>query len=117
MIFVARAISESGNLYQRLVRGAHHRLGGDVELLVDVSDLAGGAEVVHADEAALKANVTLPPKFDRRFHRDSGGTVSVNDTGHHRIFGVAQAQSGDRTLLFTSQDDLVRVADLPRVAV
>ena len=52
MIFVVRAISESGNLRQRLVRGAHHRLGGDVELLVDVSDLAGGAEVVHADEFA-----------------------------------------------------------------
>jgi hypothetical protein len=117
MIFVARAISESGNLYQRLVRGAHHRLGGDVELLVDVSDLAGGAEVVHADEAALKANVTLPPKFDRRFHRDGRSTVSVYDTGHHRIFGVAQAQSGDRTLSFASQDGLVRVADLPRVAV
>ena len=117
MIFVARAMSESGNLRQRLVRGAHHRLGSDVELLVDVSDLAGGAEVVHADEAALKANVTLPPKFDRRFHRDGRGTVSVYDTGHHRIFGVTQAQSGDRTLSFTSQDGLVRVADLPRVAV
>ena len=119
MIFVARAMSESGNLRQRLVRGAHHRLGGDVGLLLAVSDLAGVAEVVHADEAALKANVTLPPKFDRRFHRDGGGTVSVSvyDTGHHRIFGVAQAQSGDRTLSFTSQDGLVRVADLPRVAV
>jgi hypothetical protein len=84
-----RAISESGHLRQRLMRGAHHRLG-----------------------------VTLPPKFDRRFHRDGRGTVSVYDTGHHRIFGVSQAQSGERTLSFTSQDDgLVRVADLPRVAV
>jgi hypothetical protein len=117
MIFVVRAISESGYLCQRLVRGAHHRLGGDVEFLVDVSDLAGGAEVVHADETALKANVTLPPKFVRRFHRDGRGTVSVYDTGHHRIFGVARAQSGDRTLSFTSQDGLVRVADLPRGAV
>jgi hypothetical protein len=93
MIFVARAMSESGNLRQRLVRGAHHRLGGDVEFIVEVSDLAEGAEVVHADEAALKANVTLAPKFDRRFHGDGGGTVSVYDTGQHRIFGVAQAQS------------------------
>ena len=50
------------------MRGAHHRLG-----------------------------VTLPPKFDRRFHRDGGGTVSVYDTGHYRIFGVTQAQSGDLT--------------------
>jgi hypothetical protein len=48
---------------------------------------------------------------------DDRGAVSVYDTGHHRIFGVAQAQSGDRTLSFTSQDGLVRVADLPRVAV
>jgi hypothetical protein len=34
------------------MRGAHHHLG-----------------------------VTLPPKFDRRFHRDGRGTVSVYDTG------------------------------------
>jgi hypothetical protein len=53
----------------------------------------------------------------RRLVIDDRGTVSVYDTGHHRIFGVAQAQSGDRTLSFTSQDGLVRVADLPRVAV
>jgi hypothetical protein len=53
----------------------------------------------------------------RRLVIDDGGTLSVYDTGHHRIFGVAQAQSGDRTLSFTSQDGLVRVADLPRVAV
>jgi hypothetical protein len=45
------------------------------------------------------------------------GTVSVYDTGQHRIFGVAQAQSGNRTLSFTSQDGLVRVSDLSRVAV
>ena len=116
MIFVVRAISESGNLRQRLVRGAHHRLGGDVELLVDVSDLAGGAEVVHADEAAFEADIALPAEFDRRFDRDGRGTISVYDTGHHQ-FGVAQAQSGDRTLSFTSQDGLVGVADLPRIAV
>ena len=48
---------------------------------------------------------------------DDRGAISVYDTGHHRIFGVAQAQSSDRTLSFTSQDGLVRVADLPRVAV
>src|SRR3984957_9362663 len=52
----------------------------------------------------------------RRLVIDDKGIVSVYDTGHHRIFGVAQAQSGDRTLSFTSQDGLVRVADLPRVA-
>jgi hypothetical protein len=37
----------------------------------------------------------------------------------HRIasvFGVAQAQSADRTLTFTSQDGLVRIADLSKVS-
>jgi hypothetical protein len=47
---------------------------------------------------------------------DDQGTVSVYDTGSHRIFGVAQAQSADRTLSFTSQDGLVRTADLPKVS-
>jgi hypothetical protein len=37
------------------------------------------------------------------------------DTGDHRFFGVAQTQSSDRTISFTSQDGLVRVADLPKV--
>jgi hypothetical protein len=45
------------------------------------------------------------------------GAVSVYDTGDHRIFGVAQVQSSDRTLSFTSQDGLVKVADLTKVAV
>jgi hypothetical protein len=53
----------------------------------------------------------------RRLVIDDRGTVSVYDTGNHRIFGIAQAQSSDRTLSFRSQDGLVRVADLPRVAV
>jgi ketosteroid isomerase-like protein len=53
----------------------------------------------------------------RRLVIDDRGEVSVYDTGDHRIFGVAQAQSSDRTLSFTSQDGLVRVADLTKVAV
>jgi hypothetical protein len=44
-----------------------------------------------------------------------GDHVEIYDTGNHRIFGVAQAQSSDRTLTFTSQDGLVRVGDLPKV--
>jgi hypothetical protein len=40
----------------------------------------------------------------------------IYDTGNHRISGVAQAQSADQTLTFTSQDGLVRVGDLPKVA-
>jgi hypothetical protein len=52
----------------------------------------------------------------RRLVIDDQGAVSVYDTGSHRIFGVAQAQSADRTLTFTSHDGLVRIADLPRVS-
>jgi hypothetical protein len=52
----------------------------------------------------------------RRLVIDDRGEITVYDTGSHRIFGVAQAQSSDRTLSFTSQDGLVRVADLPKVA-
>jgi hypothetical protein len=36
------------------------------------------------------------------------GIISIYDTGNHRIFGIAQAQSSDQTLSFTSQDGLVR---------
>lgn len=51
----------------------------------------------------------------RRLVIDDRGAIAVYDTGSHRISGVAQAQGGDRTLLFTSQDGLVRVADLGKV--
>jgi hypothetical protein len=46
---------------------------------------------------------------------DDHGSISIYDTGNHRIFGIAQAQSGDQTLSFTSKDGLVRVADLQKV--
>ena len=52
----------------------------------------------------------------RRLVIDDQGAITVYDSGSHRIFGVAQAQSSDQTLSFTSQDGLVRVADLPKVA-
>jgi hypothetical protein len=44
-----------------------------------------------------------------------GEQIEIYDTGKHRIFGVAQVQSEDQTLTFTSQDGLVRVKDLPKV--
>jgi hypothetical protein len=50
----------------------------------------------------------------RRLVIDDHGAISIYDTGSHRIFGVAQAQSNDQTLSFTGQDGLVRVADLRR---
>jgi hypothetical protein len=51
----------------------------------------------------------------RRLVIDDRGAITVYDTGSHRVFGVAQAQSSDQTLSFTSQDGLIRVADLPKV--
>jgi hypothetical protein len=51
----------------------------------------------------------------RRLVLDDHGAISIYDTGSHRIFGVAQAQWGDQTLSFTSQDGLVRVADLRKL--
>jgi hypothetical protein len=51
----------------------------------------------------------------RRLAIKDGGHIDIYDTGNHRIFGVAQAQSTDRTLTFTSQDGLVRVSDLPKI--
>jgi hypothetical protein len=55
--------------------------------------------------------------FPRRLVIKEGDRVEIYDTGNHRIFGVAQAQSSDQTLTFTSQDGLVRVNDLPKVAI
>lgn len=52
----------------------------------------------------------------RRLAIDVNGTVTVYDTGEHSIGGFSQQQSGDQSLLFTSQFGLVRVADLPVVA-
>lgn len=52
----------------------------------------------------------------RRLAIDLGGGVTVYDTGDHQIGGFSQQQSGDQSLLFTSQFGLVRVADLPVVA-
>jgi len=50
----------------------------------------------------------------RRLAIKDGDHVEIFHTGNHRIFGVAQAQSSDQTLTFTSQDGLVRVNDLPK---
>jgi hypothetical protein len=51
----------------------------------------------------------------RRLAIKDGGSIEIYDTGNHRIFGVAQAQSANQTLTFTSQDGMVRVRDLPKV--
>jgi hypothetical protein len=51
----------------------------------------------------------------RRLAIKDGEHIEIYDTGNHRIFGVAQAQSLDQTLTFTSQDGLVQVKDLRKV--
>jgi len=51
----------------------------------------------------------------RRLAIKAGEHIEIYDTANHRIFGVAQAQSVDQTLTFTSQDGLVRVKDLRKV--
>ena len=51
----------------------------------------------------------------RRLAIKDGERIEIYDTGKHRIFGVAQAQSVDQTLTFTSQDGLVRITDLRKV--
>jgi len=53
--------------------------------------------------------------FPRRLVINDKGRVQIYDTGSHRIFGIAQAQSTDQALTFTSQDGLVRVSDLSKV--
>jgi hypothetical protein len=64
--------------------------------------------------AQLARKMTFGMRFPRRLAIKDGDHVEVYDTGNHRIFGVAQAQSADQTLTFTSQDGLVRVTDLPK---
>ncbi|WP_431192851.1 hypothetical protein [Tianweitania aestuarii] len=51
----------------------------------------------------------------RRLVIDEGGTISVYDTGDHRIHGVAQAQSSSATLKFTSQSGTVDLTQLKKL--
>jgi hypothetical protein len=53
----------------------------------------------------------------RRLAIEINGHVSVYDTQNHQIGGVSQQQSMDASLTFTSQFGLVRVSDLPVVAI
>ena len=51
----------------------------------------------------------------KRLAIQDGRQIVVYDTGDHKIFAVAQAQSRDQTLTFTSQTGLVRVSELPKL--
>ena len=51
----------------------------------------------------------------RRVAVEQAGTVTVYDSGDHRISGVSQQQSGSQDLVFSSQKGMIRAADLPVV--
>ena len=49
----------------------------------------------------------------RRVAVEQAGSVTVYDSGDHRISGVSQSQGETRELSFSSQKGTVRAADLP----
>jgi hypothetical protein len=131
-------MSMVGDMFNTQLKAKLDALCTDIAAHLDLSEAAGGRRAA-GDEvsyrsaaqssdwwlAGLGSPGSVGAQNDLRYavfpesHRlaiDDRGAVSIYDTGDHRIFGVAQAQSGDRTLTFTSQDGLVRVADLPKVA-
>ena len=76
----------------------------------------GGLMVLERHHRVGAQNELRYAVFPRRLAIKDGEHVEIYDTGNHRISGVAQAQSADQTLTFVSQDGLVRVKDLPKVA-
>ena len=75
----------------------------------------GGRLVLGTPSSVGAQNDLRYAVFPRRLVIKDGENIEIYDTGNHRISGVAQAQSADQTLTFTSQDGLVRVRDLPKV--
>ncbi len=63
------------------------------------------------ERPALRGLSRDPPACDR-----PGGRRRIFDTAGHSIGGVSQQQGGDRSLTFTSQHGLVRLADLVEIA-
>jgi hypothetical protein len=132
-------MSMVGDMFNTQLKAKLDALCSDIAAHLDSSDAVGGGRTA-SDEVSYRSTAAsadwwpaglgrpgaVGAQNDLRYaifpetHRlviDDRGAVSVYDTGNHRIFGIAQAQSSDRTLSFTSQDGLVRVADLPKVAV
>jgi hypothetical protein len=130
-------MSMVGDMFNTQLQAKLDALCSDIATHLDTAETAGGArggaEVSYRSQtrtedwwpAGLGRPAAVGAQNDlryavfpetRRLVIDDQGTITVYDTGSHRIFGVAQAQSADRTLTFTSQDGLVRIADLPRVS-
>jgi hypothetical protein len=129
-------MSMVGDMFNTQLQAKLDALCSDIAAHLDTSETAGGTRAEaefsyrspsRSDDwwpAGLARPAAVGAQNDlryavfpetRRLAIDDQGTVSVYDTGSHRIFGVAQSQSADRTLTFTSQDGLVRIADLPKV--
>ena len=126
-----------GDMFNTQLKAKLDALCSDLAAHLDTSETAGGAragvDVSYRSQTRTKdwcpAGLGRPAAVGaqndlryavfpetRRLAIDDQGTVSVYDTRSHRIFGVAQNQSAARTLTFTSQDGLVRIADLPKVS-
>jgi hypothetical protein len=130
-------MSMVGDMFNTQLKAKLDALCSDIAANLDSSEMAGGTRVAgdavsyrstgrSADwwPAGLGRPGAVGAQNDlryavfpdaRRLVIDDQGAITVYDTGSHRIFGVAQAQSADRTLTFTSQDGLVRIADLRAV--
>jgi hypothetical protein len=132
-------MSMVGDMFNTQLRAKLDALCSDIVAHLDTSESAGGSRAMGEEvsyrspiqsggwwPAGLGTPAAVGAQNDLRYAIfpetqrlviDDQGIISVYDTGSHRIFGVAQAQRADRTLTFTSQDGLVRIADLPRISV
>jgi hypothetical protein len=111
-------MSKVGDMFNTQLKAKLDALCSDLAAHLEASGAAGGARSA-ADEVSYRsmpgpawpAGLGRPGAVGaqndlryavfpeaRRLVIDDRGTFTVYDTGHHRIFGVAQAQSGDRTL-------------------
>jgi hypothetical protein len=132
-------MSMVGDMFNTQLKAKLDALCSDIAAHLDSSEMAGGIRVA-GDEVSYRSNGTSADWWPaglgrpgavgaqndlryavfpetRRLVIDDRGAITVYDTGSHRIFGVAQAQSSDQTLSFTSQDGLVKVTDLRTVGV
>jgi hypothetical protein len=130
-------MSMVGDMFNKTLKAKLDALCADIAAYVDTTEMASepqtaGGEVSYRSTArssdwwpmGLGSPGSVGAQNDlryaifpesRRLVIDDTGTISIYDTGEHRIFGVAQAQSGDQTLTFTSQDGLVRIDELPKI--
>ena len=131
-------MSMVGDMFNTQLKSKLDALCTDIAAHLEQSEPAGGGERAASDRASYRSMfgstdwwpselgrpaavgaqnelryAVFPER--RRLVLDDHGAISIYDTGSHRIFGVAQAQSSDKTLSFTSQDGLVMVAHLQRI--